>query len=112
MGDTSGVGRFHRGDSVRHADHAAGALDMEVFDQPAIHHDHAFTARRRRRMGLDDAPRPGDILRFGRKYLVAGTDLLRMDEGLTVEAELLTLFAGRFAGLTAPVSQKACHYCV
>ncbi|MDV7395493.1 hypothetical protein RZS08_29165, partial [Arthrospira platensis SPKY1] len=67
------VTRFHRGDGVRHADHPAGALDVEVLDQFALDHDHAFAASRRRRVGFDDAPRPGDILRLGREDLIAGT---------------------------------------
>ena len=77
---------------------------MEIFDQLAIDHDDAFTARRRRCVSLDNLPRPSDIFRFGSEDLVTGADLLRVDEGLAVEAEFVALPTGEFeAGFVVQV---------
>ena len=47
-------------------------------------------------MRLDNLPGPGNILRFRREDLVAGTDLFGVNERFTVEAEFAALPASEF----------------
>ena len=64
---------------------------MQILDQPAFHEHDALARGDRFAVRRDDPPRPFDLLGCRGECRVGGSDLLRVDQRLAVEAELAAL---------------------
>ena len=71
-----------------------GILDMKFLDQLAIEDTDAFAGGPGFGPGGDDGAGLLDLCRCGRKGSIGGLDLLRMDQGFAVKAEIAALLAG------------------
>ena len=81
---------------------------MQVFDQPSFHEHDALARGGRFAVRRDDPPRPLDLLGRRGECCVRGSDLLRVDQRLAVEAELAALPAcGRQALIVGEVEVNA-----
>ena len=69
-------------------------VHVQVFDQLAVDDDDTLALRLRRRVGLDNAPRPLEVILGGRKHPVGGGQRFGVDQGFAVEAEVAALAAG------------------
>ena len=67
---------------------------MQVLDQPAVDEHHPPTRSGGFGMRRNDPPRPFDFRWGRRKSGVGGGNLLRVDQGFAVKAELAALPAG------------------
>ncbi len=63
-------------------------VGVQALDHAAVDLDDAFVLVLRQVEGGDDFPRPLNLLRRRREGLVAGRDLLRVDQRLAVEAKI------------------------
>src|SRR6188474_1199282 len=83
----SDAGAFHLADLLGDGNGALGHGEMQPLDHTPLDYDHALLLVLRMAEGVDDPPRPVDLLLRRREDLVAGSDLARMDQSLAVHAE-------------------------
>ena len=70
-------------------------VDVQVFNEPSIHHDNTLAFGNGSFVGCDNLLSLGKRILVRRKGPVGGIDLLGVDERLAIKAEVTTLLAGR-----------------
>src|SRR5262249_49611157 len=86
----SGAGGFHIAYLLGDGDGALGHGEMQPLDHAALDHDQALLLVLGLAEGVDDLPRPFDLLARRREDLVARPDLIGVDQCLAVHAKRAT----------------------
>ena len=90
---------FARSDPLRHSDKALCLFEVKQFGHLALHPDSALVGVLRVGEGIDHGLGPAYFIFARREYLVAGPDLIGMDQGLAVKPKQQP-FKKAFVGMT------------